>query len=53
MAAAGNYRHSQESMDDTFYLTNIVPQNFQNNEKYTHVYKDYMLTIFVLAIGID
>ena len=31
MAPAGNYKHSQESMDDTFYLTNIVPQDIDNN----------------------
>ena len=34
MAAAGNYKHCQKSMDDTFYLTNIVPQNMDNNERY-------------------
>ena len=33
MAAAGNYQHCQESMDDTFYLTNVVPQNMNNNER--------------------
>ena len=31
MAPAGNYKHCQKSMDDTFYLTNIVPQDFDNN----------------------
>ncbi len=31
MAPAGNYKHCQNSMDDTFLLTNIVPQNLDNN----------------------
>lgn len=31
MAPAGNYKHIQRSMDDTFYLTNIVPQDVDNN----------------------
>ena len=31
MAPAGNYKHCQNSMDDTFYLTNIVPQDMDNN----------------------
>ncbi len=33
MAAAGNYKHCQKSMNDTFYLTNVVPQNMDNNER--------------------
>ena len=28
---AGNKKYSQEAMDDTFYLTNIVPQDLDNN----------------------
>lgn len=31
MAPAGNYKSCQKSMDDTFYLTNILPQDFDNN----------------------
>ena len=31
MAPAGNCKHSQDAMDDTFYLTNVVPQDFDNN----------------------
>ncbi|XP_045582469.1 nuclease EXOG, mitochondrial isoform X2 [Procambarus clarkii] len=31
MSPAGNQKMSQESMDETFYLTNIVPQDIQNN----------------------
>ncbi len=31
MAPAGNMKHSQNAMEDTFYLTNIVPQNVDNN----------------------
>ena len=34
MAAAGNYKHSSESMSDTFYLTNILPQDYRNNSGY-------------------
>ncbi len=34
MAPAGNYKHCQNSMNDTFYLTNIVPQNMDNNSGY-------------------
>lgn len=31
MAPAGNYKSCQKSMDDTFYLTNILPQDIDNN----------------------
>lgn len=31
MAPAGNYKFCQKSMDDTFYLTNILPQDLSNN----------------------
>ena len=31
MAPAGNYKTCQKSMDDTFYLTNILPQDIDNN----------------------
>ena len=31
MAPAGNYKSCQKSMDDTFYLTNILPQDVDNN----------------------
>lgn len=31
MAPAGNNKHCQEAMDDTFLLSNIVPQDFDNN----------------------
>ena len=34
MAAAGNYKHSIDSMHDTFYLTNILPQDYKNNSGY-------------------
>ena len=36
MAPAGNHRHSQDCMDNTFYLTNIVPQDFSNNSGWVH-----------------
>ncbi|XP_074140484.1 nuclease EXOG, mitochondrial isoform X1 [Sminthopsis crassicaudata] len=31
MAPAGNNKFSTEAMQETFYLSNIVPQNFDNN----------------------
>lgn len=31
MAPAGNYKFCQKSMDDTFFLTNILPQDVDNN----------------------
>uniref|UniRef100_A0A4X2KD78 Nuclease EXOG, mitochondrial n=1 Tax=Vombatus ursinus TaxID=29139 RepID=A0A4X2KD78_VOMUR len=34
MAPAGNNKFSTEAMQETFYLSNIVPQNFDNNAGY-------------------
>jgi len=34
MAPAGDNKHCQDSMNDTFYLTNIVPQDMDNNGGY-------------------
>jgi len=34
MAPAGNNKHCQDSMRDTFYLTNVVPQDIDNNGNY-------------------
>ncbi|XP_036593226.1 nuclease EXOG, mitochondrial [Trichosurus vulpecula] len=34
MAPAGNNKFSTEAMQETFYLSNIVPQNFENNSGY-------------------
>ncbi|XP_037068375.1 nuclease EXOG, mitochondrial-like isoform X2 [Pollicipes pollicipes] len=31
MAPAGNNKYDQRAMDETFYYTNIVPQDFDNN----------------------
>ncbi|XP_025022401.1 nuclease EXOG, mitochondrial isoform X2 [Python bivittatus] len=31
MAPAGNNKYSPEAMAETFYLSNIVPQNYENN----------------------
>lgn len=31
MAPAGNNKHDQTAMDETFYLTNILPQDIENN----------------------
>ena len=38
MTPAGDCKHSQEAMDDSHYLTNIVPQDLNNNSGYEHVY---------------
>ncbi|XP_055985202.1 nuclease EXOG, mitochondrial [Sorex fumeus] len=34
MAPAGNNKFSSKAMAETFYLSNIVPQNFENNAGY-------------------
>ncbi|XP_064614048.1 nuclease EXOG, mitochondrial-like [Liolophura sinensis] len=34
MAPAGDFKHSQAAMNSTFYLTNVVPQNYENNAGY-------------------
>jgi len=34
MAPAGNNKHSQSAMNQTFYLSNIVPQDLDNNGNY-------------------
>ena len=34
MTPAGDCKHSQSSMDQTFYLTNIVPQDPLHNSRY-------------------
>jgi len=34
MAPAGDNKHCQDSMNDTFYLTNVVPQDLDNNGGY-------------------
>jgi len=31
MAAAANHAHNQEEMNETFYLSNVVPQVLNNN----------------------
>eukprot|EP00731_Ephydatia_muelleri_P031698 Em0023g205a len=41
MAPAGNYKHSQESMNDTFYLTNILPQDIDNNAGYWNRFENF------------
>lgn len=44
MAPAGDCKDSQEAMDDTFYLTNIVPQDMTNNS-------GYMQAVVMLMLG--
>jgi len=34
MAPAGNNKHCQAAMNDTFFLTNVVPQDLDNNGNY-------------------
>ena len=34
MAPAGNNKHCQDSMNETFYYTNVVPQDLDNNGNY-------------------
>lgn len=34
MVPAGDNKHSQKAMDDTFYLTNVAPQDMCNNESF-------------------
>ncbi|KAG7167754.1 nuclease EXOG, mitochondrial-like [Homarus americanus] len=41
MTPAGDNKMSQESMDETFYLTNIVPQNFENNGGFWNRFEIY------------
>jgi nuclease EXOG len=41
MACAGNYKYDQKSMDDTFYLTNIIPQEPDNNRNYWYRLEKY------------
>lgn len=48
MIPAADCKHSQISMDDSFYLTNIVPQDVHNNAGYIHTvsmrYRRYIST---------
>ena len=37
MAAAANHMHDQQEMNETFYLSNIVPQVLNNNIGYVCV----------------
>ncbi|XP_038044476.1 nuclease EXOG, mitochondrial-like [Patiria miniata] len=34
MSPAANHKHSQDAMCDSFFLTNVVPQNSQHNRRY-------------------
>ncbi|XP_067868202.1 endonuclease G, mitochondrial isoform X2 [Heterodontus francisci] len=54
LAAAANHRHSQNCMDDTFYLSNVVPQNpnlnqnaWNNLEKYCRNLTKYNKNVYV------
>ncbi|XP_048753767.2 nuclease EXOG, mitochondrial-like [Ostrea edulis] len=41
MAPAGNNKHDQRAMDDTFYLSNIVPQDIKNNAGFWNRFEMY------------
>ncbi|XP_041367686.1 nuclease EXOG, mitochondrial-like isoform X2 [Gigantopelta aegis] len=41
MAPAGNYKNDQKSMDETFFLTNIVPQDYKNNAGFWNRFEIY------------
>ncbi|XP_062577938.1 nuclease EXOG, mitochondrial-like [Saccostrea cucullata] len=41
MAPAGNNKHDQRAMDDTFYLSNIVPQDMDNNSGFWNRFEMY------------
>ncbi|XP_005992152.1 endonuclease G, mitochondrial [Latimeria chalumnae] len=54
LAAAANHKWSQKAMDDTFYLTNIAPQNphlnqnaWNNLEKYCRSLTKYNKNVYV------
>ncbi|XP_043576534.1 endonuclease G, mitochondrial [Chiloscyllium plagiosum] len=54
LAAAANHRHSQKCMDDTFYLSNVVPQNpnlnqnvWNNLEKYCRSLTKYNKNVYI------
>ena len=36
MTPAGDCKHDQDAMDDSHYLTNILPQDFDNNSGYIY-----------------
>ncbi|CAK9300509.1 unnamed protein product [Gordionus sp. m RMFG-2023] len=41
MSAAGNHKNNQQYMDESFYLTNIVPQDFVNNAKFWNKFEGF------------
>ena len=41
MVPAGDNKHSQKAMEETFYLTNVVPQNRSNNENFWYRLERY------------
>ncbi|XP_041956565.1 endonuclease G, mitochondrial [Alosa sapidissima] len=54
LAAAANHKWSQKAMDDTFYLSNVSPQNphmnqnaWNNLEKYCRSLSKHYLNVFV------
>ena len=48
MAPAGNNKHSQAAMNQTFYLTNIVPQvHIVKSHKLFKMYASYFLFTFI------
>lgn len=41
MAPAGDSKYSSEAMQETFYLSNIVPQNYENNAGFWNRFEMY------------
>ena len=47
MAPAGNNKQSQDAMDQSFFLSNILPQNYDNNAGFFVSCKRDRIIIFV------
>ena len=54
MAAAANHKHNKQEMSDTFYYSNVVPQDPKNNIGYVvnHSHFWSILLIFISIIVI-
>ena len=47
MTPAGDCKDCQDSMDNSHYLTNIVPQDFNNNSEYVLLLKNTCTCIYM------
>ncbi|XP_050417889.1 nuclease EXOG, mitochondrial [Patella vulgata] len=41
MTPAGNHKYNQKAMNDSFYLSNVVPQNYENNAGFWNRFELY------------